>query len=185
MNKSVTCLCTDILRALKLSIQSLIVKHTFRHLYCVTSSTSHQRLLVVIYWLELTVRPVANTSWCSLHQQTEDRKHLPSIIILKSCMKNWLRDTVWESCSENHWNQLFIKHSEKHDHMAPQDRVDCTQKGVSKGSHYLATLTIWGLYCLRSCNSVFIVFPVSMMSLKWSTREAHISNVGLESGRRY
>lgn len=33
-------------------------------------------------------------------------------------------------------------------------------------SSYLATLTIFGLYCLRSSNKVCIVFPVSMISFK-------------------
>lgn len=59
-----------------------------------------------------------------------------------------------------------------------QDRVGCTRK---KGSNYLATLTILGLYCLRSCNKVFIVFPVSIISFKHSMWKAHISGLGIEN----
>lgn len=33
------------------------------------------------------------------------------------------------------------------------------------GLAHLATLTIFGLYCLRSSSNVFIVFPVSIISL--------------------
>lgn len=36
---------------------------------------------------------------------------------------------------------------------------------------YLATLTILGLYVLSSCSSVFMVFPVSMMSLEQRKRK--------------
>lgn len=49
-----------------------------------------------------------------------------------------------------------------------------TDKEVLTRSFYLATLTIFGLYCLRSCNSVFIVFPVSMISFKRAKRKTHV-----------
>lgn len=60
-----------------------------------------------------------------------------------------------------------------------------TQKAVLKELNYLATLTILGLYCLRSCNRVFIVFPVSIISLIHSMREACISVIGIESRLLY
>lgn len=53
-----------------------------------------------------------------------------------------------------------------------------SSSAVWEGSVYLATLTIFGLYCLRSCNNVFIVFPVSMISLK---REPHVSGLLIKS----
>lgn len=51
---------------------------------------------------------------------------------------------------------------------------ESTDKEVLIRSFYLATLTIFGLYCLRSCNRVFIVFPVSMISFKRAKRKTHV-----------
>lgn len=123
--------------------------------------------------LELTIRSVANTSWCSFHQQTEERNRVDHQS--KCFIALWSTDNKHDSLTET-FREIRVH----------ETRGVYTWKAVLKGgSSYLATLTILGLYCLRSCNRVFIVFPVSIISLKCSKREAHISGLGIESSPHY
>lgn len=52
----------------------------------------------------------------------------------------------------------------------PAARVG-SERALMEPAH-LATLTILGSYCLRSCSSVFIVFPVSIMSYNHKNKDA-------------